>query len=230
MNETELLISCASEMGVELDGSKAAALLAYMDLVLEANEKFNLTAIKQKDEFIVKHIVDSLLGVSEIPEGARLCDIGSGAGFPCVPIAAAREDISAVALDSTAKKMTFVAEAAKKIGLSNVKTVAGRAEEQKNLFGCFDAVTARAVSSLPILLELAIPLLKIGGTFIAYKTDDSELEISKNALSILGAECVKTKSATLYGGDKRTLLVFKKLKATDSKYPRLYGAIKKKPL
>jgi len=213
-----------------LDGDTAAALLAYRDCVLSANEKFNLTAIKDNREFIVKHLVDSLLGASEIPFGARLCDIGSGAGFPCVPIAALRKDINAVALDSTAKKMNFVSQAAKSIGLTNVTAIAGRAEEQKTLFASFDAVTARAVSSLPILLELAIPLLKVGGVFIAYKTDGDELEISKRALFELGAKCTKIKSAQLYGGDRRTVLVIEKLKATNSKYPRLYGAIKKNPL
>ena len=230
MDDLEFLILRESEIGVELDCETAAELLTYKNIVMSANEKFNLTAIKEDGEFIVKHLVDSLLGASEIPFGARLCDIGSGAGFPCVPLAAARKDICAVALDSTAKKMNFVSEAAKSIGLGNVSTVAGRAEEQKNLFGAFDAVTARAVSSLPVLLELAIPLLKVGGVFIAYKTDDGELEISKRALSELGAKCVNIKSAALYGGDKRTVLVFEKLKATNPKYPRLYGAIKKNPL
>lgn len=230
MDGLNFLISCLEQIGVALSDTQVAELLQYRSLVLEANSKFNLTAIADGEEFTVKHIIDSLLGVSEIPAGAKLCDIGAGGGFPSIPLAIAREDIKVFPLDSTAKKMSFVQEAARELGLSNVKTVAGRAEEQRSLFGTFDAVTARAVSSLPILLELAMPLLRVGGVFIAYKTDDSELAISKNALATLNAKLINKKSAALPNGDSRCILVFEKLKDTNPKYPRQYGAIKKKPL
>lgn len=230
MNKQDLLKSYLSQIGVPLDEGKLFALTAYCDAVLEANKKFNLTAIKDLDEFYIKHIADSLIGISEIPEGAELCDIGSGAGFPSVPIAAARGDVSVTALDSTAKKMAFVAETAKSVGLDNLKTVAGRAEEQRKLFGKFDAVTARAVSALPILLELGMPLLKVGGRLIAYKTDESELAGASNALKVLNARHINTKFAALPNGDGRAILVFEKIAPTPAQYPRQYGTIKKKTL
>lgn len=230
MQNFELLNSYLDSIGVKLDDKKIAELLTYCDMVLEANKKFNLTAIMDINDFLVKHIVDSLAGVSEIPAGAHLCDIGAGAGFPSVPIAIARRDVTVTALDSTAKKMAFVADSAKSIGLDNLKTVSGRAEEQTALFGSFDVITARAVSSLPILLELAMPLLKVGGIFIAYKTDESELAISQNALKTLGAKHSETKLITLPNGDHRALIKFEKVSKTPSQFPRKYGIIKKRPL
>ena len=230
MNNTELLNSYLAQIGVSLDGDKIAKLLNYCDMVLETNKQFNLTSITDINEFLIKHIADSLVGVSEIPTGARLLDIGAGAGFPSMPIAIAREDVSVTALDSTAKKMRFVEESAKSIGLDNLKTISGRAEEQTALFCKFDVITARAVSALPILLELSMPLLKVGGRFLAYKTDESEIATADNALKTLGAKHIRTKFATLPNGDSRAILVFEKVSKTPSQYPRKYGAIKKKPL
>lgn len=221
---------CLSQIDVSLDDRSTDALLCYKDLVIEENKKFNLTAITDEKEFCIKHLADSLLGISEIPSGAKLCDIGTGAGFPSMPIAIARKDVKVTALDSTAKKMNFISKSAQLLGVDNIMTIVGRAEEQKALFGTFDVVTARAVASLSVLLELSIPLLKVGGLFIAYKTDESELLLAGNALKTLKAEHIRTKSAALMGGDKRALLVFKKTGETPAQYPRLFGAIKKKPL
>lgn len=230
MQTSDLLKSYLAKIDVELDDDKIASLLSYSEKVLVANEKFNLTSITDIDDFLIKHIADSLVGISEIGQNSALCDIGAGAGFPSVPIAIAREDVRVTALDSTAKKMTFVGESAKSIGLENLKTVAGRAEEQKGLLGKFDVVTARAVSALPVLLELSVPLLKVGGKFLAYKTDESELQSAKNALKTLGAKHAGTKFATLPNGDKRAILIFEKFEETPAKYPRRYGLIKSKPL
>ncbi|MEG2274405.1 MAG: 16S rRNA (guanine(527)-N(7))-methyltransferase RsmG, partial [Clostridia bacterium] len=159
-----------------------------------------------------------------------LCDIGAGAGFPSVPLAIVRQDLQVTALDSTAKKMTFVSDAVSKLHISNLQTLVGRAEEQFELFETFDVVTARAVSSLPILLELCLPLVKVGGIFIAYKTDLSELDTAKSALTALHATLFDKLQLTLPNGDNRAILVFKKLKSTPEPYPRSFGAIKKKPL
>ena len=230
MQKQDVLKGYLSQIGIDLQDDKLALLLNYCDTVLETNKKFNLTAITDFDEFLIKHVTDSLIGLSEIPNNAKLCDVGAGAGFPSMPIAIARDDVRVTALDSTAKKMTFIADSAKALGVSNIKTIAGRAEEQRSLFGTFDIVTARAVSALPILLELCIPLLKVGGRFLAYKATDNELNDCKNALKTLNAEFLHSKSATLPNGDSRTILVFEKTAKTDSKYPRQYGAIKKKPL
>lgn len=228
--DKDLITRYAREIDCTLSDEQAVLLSRYYKMVVESNKAFNLTAITQEDEFCQKHIIDSLAGISEIPQGAKLCDIGAGAGFPSMPIAITRQDVSVTALDSTAKKMTFVQNSANTLGLTNVKTIAGRAEEQKSLFGNFDVITARAVSALPILLELAMPLLKVGGIFLAYKTDESELTSAQNALKTLGAKHVRTKSLKLPGGDNRAILIFEKTKATPSQYPRAYGAIKKRPL
>ena len=230
MQKQDVLKNYLSQIGIELQDEKIALLLAFCDTVLETNKKFNLTAITDYDEFLIKHVTDSLLGLSEIPSGAKLCDVGAGAGFPSMPIAIARDDVRVTALDSTAKKMTFIADSARTLGVNNVKTIAGRAEEQRSLFGTFDIVTARAVSALPILLELCIPLLKVGGRFLAYKATDNELDECKTALKVLNAQFIHAKSAQLPNGDSRTILVFEKTAKTDGKYPRQYGTIKKKPL
>lgn len=226
----EFLKQCASEVGVELTQKQTERLAAYFDMVVEKNKAFNLTAITEEKDFAIKHIADSLAGISEIPQNSALLDIGAGAGFPSMPIAITREDVKVTALDSTAKKMNFISECARELNMTNVKTVAGRAEEQKNLFATFDVVTARAVSSLNILLELAMPMLKTGGRFVAYKTDESELDGAKCALATLGAKHLSTKSLSLPNGDSRAILVFEKVAPTPKQYPRLYGAIKKKPL
>lgn len=230
MQNAELLKTYLSQIGVNLDDDKIGRLLTYCDMVLETNKQFNLTAITDINEFLIKHITDSLVGLSEIGGGAHLLDIGAGAGFPSMPIAIARDDVRVTALDSTAKKMRFVEDSAKSIGLDNLKTISGRAEEQTALFGKFDVVTARAVSSLSILLELSMPLLKVGGHFLAYKTDESELPSAESALKTLGAKHIRTKSVTLPNGDSRAILVFEKLSKTPLQYPRQYGTIKKKPL
>lgn len=224
------LSNYASQINVILSPIDCELLSRYYEMVVDCNKAFNLTAIVEEEEFCNKHIIDSLAGISEIPQGAKLCDIGAGAGFPSMPIAITRRDVSVTPLDSTAKKMNFVQNSARTLGLDNVKTIAGRAEEQKSLIGHFDVVTARAVSALPILLELAMPLLKIGGIFLAYKTDEGELDDAQNALKALGAKHVRTKSLNLPNGDNRAILVFEKTKATPSQYPRAYGAIKKRPL
>lgn len=225
-----LLLQSINSLSLCLDDNQINLLARYYDMVVESNKVFNLTAIIEEKDFAIKHFQDSLAGVSLIPQNARLLDIGSGAGFPSMPIAIVRDDITVVALDSTAKKMTFVSNSAKTLGVKNISTVSGRAEEQKDMFGTFDVVTARAVSALPILLELAMPMLKVGGIFIAYKTDESELETSQSAMKVLGAKHVGTKFLSLDNGEKRALISFEKTMPTPKQYPRVYGSIKKKPL
>ncbi|MBR7162716.1 MAG: 16S rRNA (guanine(527)-N(7))-methyltransferase RsmG [Clostridia bacterium] len=230
INRLLLQESAESLFGLSLDEDCIDTLEAYYDAVVEANKEFNLTSITGKDEFVVKHLIDSLAGVSFIPEGATLIDVGSGGGFPSFPIASARRDVQVTALDSTAKKMNFVGGTARFLGVKNLKTISGRAEEMKDLFERFDTVTARAVSALPILLEICSPLIKVGGIMIAYKTDESELEVSKNALKTLNMTHKKSFSFNLPNGDRRCILVFEKTSPTPKQYPRQYGQIKKRPL
>lgn len=227
---TESVNNLFGHLGVTLSEDSIDALEAYYDAVIEANKEFNLTSITAKDEFVVKHLIDSIAGVGFIPKDASLIDVGSGGGFPSFPIAAVREDVSVTALDSTAKKMNFVGGTARFLGVKNLTTVSGRAEECKDLFSKFDVVTARAVSALPILLEICSPLIKVGGLMLAYKTDESELESSKNALDKLKMAHKHTFKFNLPTGDRRAILVFEKMAPTPNGYPRQYGQIKKRPL
>lgn len=226
----EFLISGAKEFGVCLSEEQAQTLIAFYEEVSRANRSFNLTAISDEREFFVKHIVDSLAAAPLITQNATVCDIGSGAGFPAMPLAVARPDICVTAIDATLKKATFIGSAAETLAVKNIRATAGRAEERTDLFGAFDCVTARAVSQLRILLELAAPLLKTGGTFFAYKTSESELEESKNALKVLNMRHAYTKKFLLPNGDPRVILAFEKVGKTPEKYPRRYGVIKNKPL
>lgn len=230
INRILLTESVKNLFDLSLDEDSVDTLEAYYDAVVEANKEFNLTAITAKDEFVIKHLIDSLAGVPFIPENAKVIDVGSGGGFPSFPVASVRKDIEMTALDSTAKKMNFVGATAKFLGVKNLKTVVGRAEEMKDLFGAFDVVTARAVSALPILIEICSPLIKVGGKMIAYKTDESEVEISQNALKTLNLTLKNTFSFNLPNGDKRSILVFEKTAPTPKQYPRQYGQIKKRPL
>ncbi len=230
LSKTAELKKYASKLGVCLDDEQLNKFSLYFDAVVDGNKQFNLTAILQEDDFLIKHFVDSLAGVDQIPQNASLIDIGSGAGFPSVPIAIARKDVRVTAIDSTSKKMNFVLTQAKLIGIDNITTIAGRAEDQQKLFGTFDAASARAVSSLQVLLELVAPLLKVGGVFISYKTDESEIAASQNAMKVLSMKLKNTKVLKLPNGDSRAILVFEKTAQTPSCYPRQYGTIKKKPL
>ena len=230
INRILLTESVKNLFDLSLDEDSVDTLEAYYDAVVEANKEFNLTAITAKDEFVIKHLIDSLAGVPFIPENAKVIDVGSGGGFPSFPVASVRKDITMTALDSTAKKMNFVGSTAKFLGVNNLKTVVGRAEEMKDLFGAFDVVTARAVSALPILIEICSPLIKVGGKMIAYKTDESEVEISQNALKTLNLTLKNTFSFNLPNGDRRSILVFEKTAPTPKQYPRQYGQIKKRPL
>ena len=230
INRILLTESVKSLFNLTLDEDKVDTLEAYYDAVVEANKEFNLTAITGKDEFVVKHLIDSIAGVPFIPENTKLIDVGSGGGFPSFPIASVRSDVEVTALDSTAKKMNFVGGTARFLGVKNLKTVSGRAEEMKELFGTFDMVTARAVSALPILLEICSPLIKVGGLMMAYKTDESELELSQSALKTLNMTHKNTFSFNLPNGDRRCILLFEKTAPTPKQYPRQYGQIKKRPL
>jgi 16S rRNA (guanine527-N7)-methyltransferase len=230
INRILLTESVKELFDLTLDEDCVDTLEAYYDAVVEANKEFNLTAITAKDEFVVKHLIDSLAGVGFIPEGAKLIDVGSGGGFPSFPIASARKDVEVTALDSTAKKMNFVGGTARFLGVKNLKTVVGRAEEMKDMFCQFDVVTARAVSALPILIEICSPLIKVGGRMIAYKTDESEIKMSENALKTLNMVLKNTFSFNLPNGDRRSILVIKKTAPTPKQYPRQYGQIKKRPL
>lgn len=217
---------------------KAETLSRLSSHMLEVNKSLNLTAIKDEDGVILKHLVDSSACVPYIKDGARLCDIGCGGGFPSLVIAILRGDVSVLGIDSVAKKVKYVEDTGTLLGLDNISISSRRAEElgQDNSYReSFDVATARAVARLNVLCELCLPLLRVGGTFIAMKsqTTDEELNEARNAISLLGGELEDVKRYTLTNGEEtldRTIVLIKKIKSTDKKYPRNNSQIAKKPL
>ena len=209
------------------------ALCSHM---LEKNKVLNLTAIRDEEGVILKHFVDSV-AVLPFINGTSLADIGCGGGFPSLPIAILRPDISVLSVDSVSKKVAYVEDTAKYLSLSNVKTSSCRAEDlgKSELREAFDTVTARAVGRLNLLCELCIPLTRVGGVFLAMKsqTTKEELDEAKSAISLLGGEVEKIVSYTITNGSEefsRTIVVIRKIKKTPDKYPRNNSQISKKPL
>ena len=211
--------------------------LAYEGILLRENAKYNLTAITDPAEIRQKHFADSLalLDAYEIPQGAKVLDIGSGAGFPGVPLKIARPDLRLTLLDSTAKKAEFLRKLGEELGIA-LTVLCARAEEAAHdvaLRESFDLVTSRAVAALPLLCELCLPFVRVGGVFVAYKgtraRTDVELKAAKRAIGMLGGgEARVISEATAYG--ERTLVIIRKAANTPEDYPRNYGAMLKKPI
>lgn len=208
----------------------------YMNLLIEWNKKINLTAIIEPDEIILKHFIDSLTINNEIKKEDKIADIGTGAGFPGIPIKILNPENEVVLIDSLNKRLIFLDEVINKLGLQNISTVHARAEEighNKMYREQFDIVTSRAVAKLNVLLEYMKPLTKIGGKCICLKGPNIEQEISeaKNALEILGGEITKISEITLPGSDnKRTIINVLSVKHLPNRYPRKPGAPTDSPL
>ena len=210
----------------------------FNNYLLEVNKTTNLTAIRDLGNVIYKHDIDSLLASEYIPEGARVLDLGCGPGFPSIPLAIVRPDLSIAALDSTAKKIAFVKGVAARLGLDNLVAVSGRAEDASVIesLGEFDVVVSRAVARMNVLAELCVPYVKIGGLFVALKgaKGDEEVAEARGGLSKLGCAeaviCAKQLVLSDNTAESRCIVVAKKEKATPKGFPRAYAAIMKKPL
>ena len=237
---TEKLISVANRNYATknlIDDDNELRLEALSSHMLEVNKTLNLTAIKDEDGVILKHLVDSSAVVPFIPKDASVCDIGCGGGFPSLVIAILRSDVSVFSVDSVSKKVAYVEGAAKKLGLTNEKTSNERAEVlgQGSKRESFDVVTARAVGRLNVISELCLPLVKVGGAFLAMKSisTDEELEEANKAIELLGGKVENVFTYTLTDGNEeieRSIVVIRKVKNTPSKYPRNNSQIAKKPL
>ena len=213
-------------------------MLKMSERMVEVNEHMNLTAITEPADIIAKHLADSVIASHYIPSGATVCDVGCGGGFPSLPLAIARPDITILGVDSTEKRINYVNESAKLLGLNNLKAIAGRAEDlsqEKDMREGFDICIARAVAALPVLSELCIPFVKQGGYFVAMKGRLNDDELT-SAPQKLGAEKIDDSKITRYtlkclaSSEERCIVKLKKLAKTDVKYPRNYSQIKKKPL
>ncbi len=230
-----LLKKGAEEYGVCLDDTKQTALLVHKKMLLEWNTKINLTAIVEDREVILKHFVDSLSIMPFLKDVHHLVDVGTGAGFPGIPLKIVQPSLEVLLLDSLEKRISFLNTVISALQLKGISAVHTRAEDAGNSPQYREkcgAAVARAVASLPVLLEYCLPLVKIGGIFIAMKGSiGSELDESKKALDILGGSVEEVKEFTLPDSDiKRNIIIVKKLRQTPTKYPRKAGKPSKEPL
>lgn len=220
------------EYGLNIDENKKNLFKSYFSLLTEYNSRFNITAITDEREVIVKHFIDSALGV-ELLKGETLADVGSGGGFPAIPLKIIKPDLKITLIEATEKKCEFLKTVADTLDLKEVTVLCGRAEEfakKSEYREKFDICTARAVARLNILSEYCLPFVKKGGIFLAYKGDaDEEVRDSENAVKILGGKII-THDKYVLEGAKRSLIVIEKQKNTDAKYPRGNARIKNKPL
>lgn len=235
-NAETLLVSGAKAFNIELTAQNISDFTLYCSLLLEWNEKMNLTAIKNPDEIAVKHFADSLsvLKYADIKPGASIIDVGTGAGFPGIPLAIVRKDIHLTLLDSLNKRLVFLKEVTQRLGIK-ADIVHMRAEEASHkpqYREKFDAAVSRAVAPLNILSEYCLPFVKVGGIFTAMKGPQlaGELEESKTAINLLGGEVLANNSFNLSDGSTRNILTIKKISKTEIKYPRHGSKISKKPL
>ncbi len=218
---------------------QAEKLFALTERMLKVNESLNLTRITGPSAIILKHYADSLTISNLIPQGSRVIDVGCGAGFPSLPLAIFRPDIEILALDGTAKRIEYVKATAALLKLNNLTAIAARAEElakTQEHRERYDVATARAVAALPILTELCLPYVKMGGKFIAMKAaqGENELDAALNSIKLCGGVLEGVTELELLSEsketDKRLLITIKKSAATPIKYPRHYSQISKKPL
>ena len=232
----EELLKKSKMINVELDEKQINQFYNYMKMIQEWNEKINLTAILEPKEIILKHFIDSMSILKNIKENDKIVDIGTGAGFPGIPIKISKSDTEIVLLDSLNKRIKFLDEVIKFLELKNIKTIHSRAED----FGSnslyrekFDVAVSRAVAPMNILLEYLIPTVKVGGICICMKGPETEDEIeqSKRALEILGGKIEKIEKIDLVNsGNKRTIIVVRKINKTPNKYPRKAGMPAKTPI
>lgn len=236
-NAAALLADCCGKMGVPLAEEQVSQFMTYLTLLLEWNEKMNLTAITEEREVVLKHFADSLSLAPAIGQGTlSVIDVGTGAGFPGLPLKIARPEIRLTLLDSLQKRIGFLEEVTAQLGLENVCCIHSRAEDggqNPEYREQFDLCVSRAVAALPILLEYCLPFVKVGGYFAALKGPDAEAEAAEShtALEKLGGRLAEIRDVDIPGTDLAHKLVFiEKTAPTPPQYPRKAGKIGKKPL
>ncbi|WP_352399790.1 16S rRNA (guanine(527)-N(7))-methyltransferase RsmG [Anaerotignum sp.] len=238
MDNKMLLKSCCQQMQISLSQEMTEQFMSYMSLLLEWNEKMNLTAITEEREVILKHFVDclSLVPYLEVTQETKIIDVGTGAGFPGLPVKIACPNVSMTLLDSLQKRIGFLEQAIIEMGLNNVVCVHARAEDggQNPLYReAFDYCVSRAVANLAVLSEYCLPFVKIGGTLAALKGPDATAEIleARSALEKLGGKVTRVVDVTIPFTELSHKLIFiEKVSPTPKQYPRKAGKISKNPL
>lgn len=231
-----LLFQYAKNLEIVLSENQVKKFYEYMLLLLEWNERINLTSITDEKNIVLKHFVDSITICKYIPKNAKLLDVGTGAGFPGIPAKIVRDDIEVVLLDSLNKRILFLDDVIDKLDMKNIQTVHGRAEEfgrNKDFRQSFDVVTSRAVANMAVLSEYLIPFSKLGGKCVIMKGSDFEEELnnSKKAIKVLGGKINSVDEFVLPASDmKRTIVVVDKVGDTPKQYPRKAGTPAKKPI
>lgn len=220
--------------GIELDEEQLAKLERLTEFMLDYNQKVNLTRITEPNEIIEKHYIDSILPLTmvEIPRGTLCADIGTGAGFPSIPMKIYRPDLDFTLIDSLGKRITYLNLACEELGIK-CRTIHARSEEaakKPELRDSFGFVTARAVAALNVLCEFCLPYVKKGGIFVALKGAEDEAEMAGNAIKRLGGELEQVIPYNLPSGDARHLIIIRKISDTPQGFPRAGGVISKRPL
>ena len=224
------------KLNIDLSEDSSFKFEEYYKRLVSVNEVMNLTAITEHDEVYNKHFLDSLmiLKALDIKEDFTLCDVGSGAGFPSIPLAIVENRAKVTIIDALNKRINFLKDLVSHLGLNNVIAIHARAEDfakEKREF--FDVVTARAVARLNVLSELCLPLTKVGGLFIAMKgqSGKEELDEAKRAIETLGGKLERIITLSLPdNAGARDIIIIKKIKETPKKYPRVFAKIKERPL
>lgn len=231
----KILKECA-KTNLVLNDIQISQFYNYMCLILEWNEKINLTAITDPNDIILKHFIDSIMISKYIKKDANLIDVGTGAGFPGIPVKIIREDINITLIDSLNKRINFLNQVIDKLKLKNINAIHARAEEIGKIQQYrekFDYATSRAVANLSTLSEYLLPFVKENGEAICMKSQDINQEINegKKAISVLGGKITKIDEFNLSGSDiKRSIIVIKKINKTPLRYPRKAGTPSKEPI
>lgn len=233
---SEIICEYAKAIGILLEEKQVDRFYHYMNLLLEWNEKVNLTAITDPEEIILKHFIDSITIAKYIEKGAKLIDVGTGAGFPGIPLKIIREDIDVTLLDSLNKRINFLKVAKEQLELTNIEAIHSRVEEfgrDKSKRESFDCATSRAVANLSTLAEYLIPLVKPNGICISMKGPniDEEIKQSQKSISLLGGKVEKIEKFQLPKSDMdRNIIIINKMNHTPARFPRKAGMPAKEPI